>query len=132
MTGRPVAPPPYVSPEQLPGPCFVLCPKAWRKGERKVLRVLLPKVAAVKSPKPVIYRPATVPGETREVVTWPKGRPWDWRIEVVPVMRPEPIWHTRARALKSRGISIRQIMAELGLVNRQALDRVLAQAKLSP
>lgn len=104
MTERPVALPPYVSSEQLHGPCFVLCPKAWRRGERKVLRVILPKLPALKRLQPVLYQPSV------------SGRGG-----------AEPLWHARARALRAAGMSIRRIMAQLGLVNQRALQRVLAE-----
>jgi len=124
---RPVASPPYRSPEQWHGPCFVLDVKAWRRGERVTVRTTLPLPRRVVHPKPVVWHPDLQTGETRQVVTWPPGQPQDWRIEEVPVMRREPLWHARARALRAAGLSIRRIMAELGLVNRAALDRVLAE-----
>jgi hypothetical protein len=126
MTTRQIAPPPYISPEQLHGPCFVLDAKLWMMGVRKVVRTILPKRAALKRPRAVIYRPATLTAERRQVVTWPRGRPTQWRLELVATVKPEPLWHTRARALRQQGMSIRRIMGELGLVNRAAVDKVLA------
>ena len=127
-----IASPPYRSLEQFHGPCFVLDAELWAQGTRRVVRTILPKLPRVRHYKPVVYRPGVLAGETRRIVTWPPGRPQDWRIEAVPVARPEPLWHTRVKALRRAGMSVRRIMAELGLVNRQAVDRVLGAGQLSP
>ena len=51
--------------------------------------------------------------ETRRVVTWPEGRPLEWRIEEVIVEAPEPAWAARARELRAAGWSERRIMRKV-------------------
>jgi hypothetical protein len=107
-----------------PGPCYVLDPAAWMRGERLVLAVLPPKLD--KEPRRLVPTiPPPEPTETRLLAVWPKGRPWDWRLENVLVRRAEPAWAGRARALRAQGWSIRRTMKELGVKNRQKMDSVL-------
>jgi hypothetical protein len=106
-----VAGPPYTSQDQSHGPCYVLCPRRRRKGERLVLAILEP-------PDPVSSRstpsyPAPVQIGTRRVVVSPPGRPLEWRLDVVPVYRPVPAWHTRARRLRAQGLSYRAIALDV-------------------
>lgn len=63
--------------------------------------------------------------ETRRVVTWPEGRPLEWRIEEVIVEAPEPAWAARARELRAAGWSIRRIMKDVGVKSRRFLCEIL-------
>lgn len=93
---RPVALPPYRSPDQFHGPCYVLDADIWnRLGWREVVAVLPASLPPQKRAVTTLYRPPYVPGQ--------------------------PLWHDRARALRARGMSIRRIMVELGLVNYKAV-----------
>lgn len=98
---RPLALAPYRSPEQFHGPCYVLDAEVWNTlGWREVVMILPAKIAPPKREKVVVY-PRMVCGT-----------------------RHEPRWHDAARALRARGRSIRQIMAELRLVNYAAVYQV--------
>jgi hypothetical protein len=102
---RPIALPPYRSPEQFHGPCYVLCADAWNDlGWREVVRVLPPRLPPLKRPRIVLYAPPVRAGGSKA---------------------NEPLWHAKARLMRSQGATVRAIMRELGLVNRAALDRVL-------
>lgn len=123
-----IAGPPYRTAEQWHGLCYVLDPDDWNSGWREVRAVLPPippRPRRVRSYAAGI-RPVTTQA-TRTVVTWPKGRPLDWRLEAAPVMRPEPGWHGRARELRARGLSVRAIMRALGVKNQAAMQRVLSK-----
>jgi hypothetical protein len=103
-SGRPIALPPYRSAEQYPGPCYVLCPDAWELGWREVLRVLPPRLPPVKRPRIVLYAPLVRAGGSRS---------------------NEPLWHAKARIMRSQGVTVRGIMRDLGLVNYAAVYKVV-------
>lgn len=121
-----IAGPPYRTAAQWHGPCYVFDPEDWRHGWREVVAVLPPipprprRVRIYAASRPVMTQ------ETRLVATWPKGRPLDWSLKAVPVARRVPAWHTRARELRARGLSVRAIMKALGLRSRHALNAVLS------
>jgi hypothetical protein len=102
----------YTSHDQTPGSCYVLCPKRWRKGERHVLAVLEPLSTTSHASTRTSYKPPKQIG-TRRIAVWPHGRPLEWRISVVPVFKPVPAWHVRARQLHAQGLSYRAIGLEV-------------------
>jgi hypothetical protein len=102
---RPIALPPYRSPEQFHGPCYVLCADAWNDlGWREVVRVLPPRLPPLKRPRIVLYAPLVKAGGSRA---------------------NEPLWHAKARLMRSQGATVRAIMRELGLVNYAAVYAVI-------
>lgn len=106
------------------GPCYVLDPEAWMRGERVVVETIPAKLRPEKKPRSP--EPAAVATETRRVVRWPEGRPSEWYLADAPVTRPsEPVWAVRARTLRDAGWSIRRIMAELRVKNRRQMDKIL-------
>lgn len=122
-----IAGPPYRTEMQWHGPCYVLDPDDYMAGWREVQAILPPIPPRLRRAKIYAAIRAVVTKATRTVCTWPRGRPLDWRLEAVPVMRQEAAWHTRARELRARGLSIRAVMKELGIRDRFAMDRVLAK-----
>lgn len=125
----PITGPAYRGPEQYHGPCYVLDPKAWMRGERIVLRTIPP--IAEKPKRRKIYRwghaaAREMTGETRRFAVWPKGHPELWRLVERPVMRRAPSWHAEARALRKEGWSVREIMRRLGVRNFREMHRVIS------
>lgn len=123
-----IAGPPYRTESQWHGPCYVLDPDEWANGWREVIAVIPaipPRRRRVR-----IYAAArrVFTGETRRVVTFPKGRPWDTRLVDAPVLRREPRWHTRARELRARGVSVRAIMHALHIRAYRKVYDVLKSA----
>lgn len=104
------------------GPCYVLCPVAWMRGERVVLEVIEPAREGRAQRK---REPMVVGFGIRRMVVWPPGEPLNWRLVNVPVQQSEPRWASRARKLRALGWSIRRIMKELGVRNRREMDGVL-------
>lgn len=123
---RVVAGEPYRHPEACHGPCYVLCPAAWSRGERVVLEIVPahnpPPVRASLTLESLLQSP-----QTRRIVVWRRGAPHDWWFENVPVRRPEPAWARRARELRAAGWSERRIMQELGIASKRALGAVLGR-----
>ena len=116
--------PPYQDPQARHGPCYVLDPAEWNKGNRAIIEVIPaknPRIRPHYDPPEVPVRPS----ETKRVVTWDKGRAHDFRFENVPVKRTEPRWAARARELKAAGWAERRIMKELGLKSKRYFAEVL-------
>ena len=107
-----LAGPIYTTAEQQPGPCYVLCPRRWRKGERYVLAVLEP-LTVYANRRPRSFKQPSPLG-TKKVVTWPKDRPLEWRLTNIPTYKPIPAWHIQAQRLRASGMSYRAIAAEVG------------------
>lgn len=121
-----IAGPPYRTSEQWHGPCYVFDPVDWEAGWREVVAVL-PPIPRRAPRRAKIYAAArsVLTRAVRRVVSWPKGRPLDWRLVDELVVRPAPAWHAQARALRARGLSIRAVMRELGIKSQNAMQRVL-------
>lgn len=123
-----IAGPPYRTESRWHGPCYVLDPAEWAKGWREVVAILPAIPRLIKRPRIYAAARRVLTQETRQVVAWPESRPWETRLVAVPVLRREPGWHTRARELRARGLSVRSIMRTLHLRSRHGLDRVLRTA----
>lgn len=120
ITGSPLR-----GPEAVHGPCYVLCPLAYATGRRVVIRTIPARNTPQKKTRPAASQTASAGLPVRRIATWPEGRPHDWRIVSVPVKKKEPRWAKRARELRASGWSIRRIMKELGVNNRQWMDKML-------
>lgn len=120
-----VANSPYRSPDACHGPCYVLDPFAYELGERVVIETIPAKNPPVKKPRKEPRERLVRGTETRRVVVWPPGGPWDFEIINVSVRASEPVWAPRARELRAFGWSIRRIMKELGVKSSRHLREIL-------
>lgn len=105
----------FITADQLPGPCYVLCPKRWRKGVRFILATLQPLIPT--PAQAISFAPRQQIG-TRQVVTFPRGRPLEWRLVDEPVYKEAPAWHIEARRLRAQKMSQRKIAKIVGKSKR--------------
>lgn len=120
-----IAGPPYRTAEQWHGPCYVLSPEDFVAGWREVIAIIPAIPRRVRQVRIYAKARQVLTDQMRRIITWPRGKPLEWQFEDVPMRKREPGWHTRARELRSRGMSVRNIMRELGIRNRARLDYVL-------